>query len=135
MKRRIMLGTFALSEGYSDQYYLKALKVRRRIREDFDKAFAEVDVIAGPVAPTAGFKIGEKTNNPLAMYLSDIYTISANLAGIPGVSVPCGLSSSGLPIGLQLQGPAFEESRLLSAAAMLESKTEPQRPEMSLSDA
>ena len=122
VKRRIMLGTYALSAGYYDAYYLKALKVRRRIREDYDKAFESVDVIAGPVAPTPAFAIGEKMNDPLAMYLSDIYTISANLAGIPGISVPCGVSSSGLPIGLQLQAPAFDEARLLSTARMLESK-------------
>nr|AKB95211.1 glutamyl-tRNA(Gln)amidotransferase,A subunit [uncultured bacterium] len=123
VKRRIMLGTYALSAGYYDAYYLKALKVRRRIREDFDKAFADVDVIAGPVAPSAAFRIGEKTNDPLAMYLSDIYTISANLAGIPGISVPCGFTTTGLPIGLQLQAPAFEESRLLQAASLLENVT------------
>ncbi|MDG1897230.1 MAG: Asp-tRNA(Asn)/Glu-tRNA(Gln) amidotransferase subunit GatA [Fuerstiella sp.] len=120
VKRRIMLGTYALSAGYYDAYYLKALKVRRRIREDFDKAFADVDVIAGPVAPTPAFRIGEKKNDPLAMYLSDIYTISANLAGIPGISVPCGLTSAGLPIGLQMQAPAFSETSLLQAAAMAE---------------
>ncbi|MCP4788203.1 MAG: Asp-tRNA(Asn)/Glu-tRNA(Gln) amidotransferase subunit GatA [Fuerstiella sp.] len=124
VKRRIMLGTYALSAGYYDAYYLKALKVRRRIRQDFDKAFADVDVIAGPVAPTSAFRIGEKMNDPLAMYLSDIYTISANLAGIPGISVPCGLTSAGLPIGLQLQAPAFSEMKLLQAAAMAESARE-----------
>lgn len=120
VKRRIMLGTYALSAGYYDAYYLRALKVRRRIREDYDKAFADVDVIAGPVAPEPAFRIGEKADDPLAMYLQDIYTISANLAGIPGISIPCGLSSSGLPIGLQLQAPAFEETRLLQAAKMAE---------------
>ncbi|MCP4510770.1 MAG: Asp-tRNA(Asn)/Glu-tRNA(Gln) amidotransferase subunit GatA, partial [Fuerstiella sp.] len=120
VKRRIMLGTYALSAGYYDAYYLKALKVRRRIREDFDKAFAEVDIIAGPVAPTAAFRIGEKMNDPMAMYLSDIYTISANLAGIPGISVPCGLTTNGLPIGLQLQASTFSETTLLQAAAMAE---------------
>lgn len=120
VKRRIMLGTYALSSGYYDAYYLKALKVRRRIREDYDKAFADVDVIVGPVAPTPAFKIGEKSNDPLAMYLQDIYTISANLAGVPGISLPCGLSSAGLPIGIQLQAPAFEETRLLQASRMLE---------------
>ena len=120
VKRRIMLGTYALSAGYYDAYYLKALKVRRRIREDYDKAFEDVDVIAGPVAPSTAFKLGEKMNDPLAMYLSDIYTISANLAGIPGVSVPCGEDGNGLPVGLQLQGPAFEESKLLQVATMLE---------------
>ncbi len=124
VKRRIMLGTYALSSGYYDAYYLKALKVRRRIREDFDKAFSDVDVIAGPVAPTAAFRIGEKMNDPLAMYLSDIYTIGANLAGIPGISVPCGLTSAGLPIGLQLQAPAFSETTLLQAAAMAETSGE-----------
>ena len=124
VKRRIMLGTFALSAGYYDAYYLKALKVRRRIREDFDKAFADVDVIAGPVAPTPAFRIGEKMNDPLAMYLSDIYTIGANLSGIPGISVPCGLTSAGLPIGLQFQAPAFSETTLLQAAAMAETARE-----------
>lgn len=120
VKRRIMLGTYALSAGYYDAYYLKALKVRRRIREDYDRAFEQVDVIAGPVCPTTAFRIGEKLGDPLAMYLNDIYTISANLAGVPGISIPCGVDSSGLPIGLQLQGPAFEELRLLQVARMLE---------------
>lgn len=120
VKRRIMLGTYALSAGYYDAYYLKALKVRRRIREDYDRAFEQVDVIAGPVSPTTAFKIGEKSGDPLAMYLSDIYTISANLAGIPGLALPCGTDENGLPIGIQLQGPAFEELRLLRAARMLE---------------
>jgi aspartyl-tRNA(Asn)/glutamyl-tRNA(Gln) amidotransferase subunit A len=120
VKRRIMLGTYALSAGYYDAYYLKALKVRRLIRGDFDQAFQSVDVIASPVAPRPAFKIGELVNDPLAMYLSDIYTISANLAGLPGLSVPAGTSSGGLPIGLQLLAPPFEEERLLRAARMLE---------------
>ncbi len=120
VKRRIMLGTYALSAGYYDAYYLRALKVRRRIRQDYDAAFADVDVIVGPVTPTPAFKIGEKSDDPMAMYLQDIYTISANLAGVPGISVPCGLSANGLPIGVQLQAPAFEETRLLQAAAMIE---------------
>ncbi|MHC5544838.1 amidase family protein, partial [Singulisphaera rosea] len=107
VKRRIMLGTFALSAGYADQYYNQALKVRRLIRNDFDTAFKEVDVLLGPTSPTAAFKLGERTADPLAMYLSDIYTITANLAGIPGLSIPCGLTKSGLPIGLQLLAPAF----------------------------
>ncbi len=124
VKRRIMLGTYALSSGYYDAYYLKALKVRRLIKEDFDRAFTECDVIAGPTAPTPAFKIGEKVDNPLAMYLSDIYTISCNLAGICGVSIPCGFSKSGLPIGLQIQGPAFEEEKLLRIARMHEQATE-----------
>ena len=92
VKRRIMLGTFALSAGYADQYYNKALQVRRKIRGDFDAAFQEVDVLLGPTSPTPAFKLGERTANPLAMYLSDIYTITANLAGIPGISIPCGLT-------------------------------------------
>ena len=124
VKRRIMLGVFSLSAGYADKYYSKALQVRRLIRSDFDSAFELVDVIAGPVTPTAAFKIGEKTSDPLAMYLSDIYTISANLAGIPGVSIPCGFTSSNLPIGLQLLAPPFEEDRLLRAARMFERETD-----------
>lgn len=124
VKRRIMLGTYALSSGYYDQYYVKALRVRRLIREDFDKAFAGVDVIAGPVTPTAAFKLGEKLNEPLSMYLSDVYTISANLAGIPGISVPCGFTSTGLPVGLQLLAAPFEEERLLRAARMYERETD-----------
>ena len=124
VKRRIMLGTYALSAGYYDAYYLKALKVRRLIRNDFDAAFQQVDLIATPVNPTPAFKIGELVNDPLAMYLSDIYTISANLAGIPGISVPAGFSSGGLPLGLQLLAAPFEEERLLRAARMLERETE-----------
>lgn len=120
VKRRIMLGTYALSTGYYDQYYVKALKVRRLIRQDFDAAFQQVDVIAGPVTPTPAFPIGEKANDPLAMYLSDIYTISANLAGLPGIALPCGFTAGGLPIGLQLQGHPFDEDRVLRAARMYE---------------
>jgi aspartyl-tRNA(Asn)/glutamyl-tRNA(Gln) amidotransferase subunit A len=123
VKRRIMLGTYALSAGYYDAYYLKALKVRRRIREDFDQAFASVDVIAGPVAPTAAFRLGEKLNDPLAMYLGDIYTISTNLAGLPGISIPCGFTAGKLPIGLQLQAPILEESRLLRLAHQFQQTT------------
>jgi len=124
VKRRIMLGTYALSAGYYDAYYLKALKVRRLIRNDFDEAFKQVDMIAGPVAPTAAYEIGEKTDDPLAMYLGDLYTVSANLAGICGISIPCGFTSTGLPIGLQLQGPALEEERLLRAAHMFQGATD-----------
>ena len=109
VKRRIMLGTFALSAGYADQYYNKALQVRRKIRGDFDAAFQEVDVLVGPTSPTPAFKLGERTADPLAMYLSDIYTITANLAGIPGISIPCGLTKACLPIGLQLLGAPFAE--------------------------
>jgi aspartyl-tRNA(Asn)/glutamyl-tRNA(Gln) amidotransferase subunit A len=124
VKRRIMLGTYALSSGYKDAYYLKALKVRRLIKEDFDKAFTECDVIMGPTAPTPAFKIGEKTENPLAMYLSDIYTISCNLAGLPGISIPCGFTKGNLPIGLQILAPPFEEEKMLRVARMHERATD-----------
>lgn len=124
VKRRIMLGVFSLSAGYADKFYSKALQVRRLIRSDFDRAFEQVDIIAGPVTPTAAFKIGEKADNPLAMYLSDIYTISANLAGIPGISIPCGMTSGKLPIGLQLLAPPFAEDLLLRAARMFERETD-----------
>ncbi|GAB4140617.1 MAG: Asp-tRNA(Asn)/Glu-tRNA(Gln) amidotransferase subunit GatA [Planctomycetaceae bacterium] len=124
VKRRIMLGTYALSAGYKDAYYLKALKVRRLISEDFQSAFKSVDVIASPVTPTPAFKLGEFTDDPLAMYLADAYTISANLAGLPGISLPAGESSSGLPIGLQLLAPPFEEERLFRTAAMFERETD-----------
>jgi len=124
VKRRIMLGTYALSAGYYDAYYLKALKVRRLIRSDFDRAFAEIDVLASPVTPTPAFRIGELIDDPLSMYLSDIYTISANLAGLPGIAFPAGMSGGGLPIGLQLIGPAFSEETLLRAARMYERETE-----------
>ncbi len=124
VKRRIMLGTYALSSGYIDAYYLKALKVRRLIKEDFDRAFAECDVVMGPTSPTAAFKIGERVADPLAMYLSDIYTISANLAGLPAVSIPCGFTQAGLPIGLQLMAPPFAEEKLLRIARMHEAATD-----------
>jgi aspartyl-tRNA(Asn)/glutamyl-tRNA(Gln) amidotransferase subunit A len=124
VKRRIMLGTYALSSGYKDAYYLKALKVRRLIKNDFDQAFACCDVILGPTSPTAAFKIGERTANPLSMYLSDIYTISCNLAGIAGISIPCGFTKSGLPIGLQILGPPFEEEKMFRIARMHERATD-----------
>jgi aspartyl-tRNA(Asn)/glutamyl-tRNA(Gln) amidotransferase subunit A len=124
VKRRIMLGTYALSAGYYDAYYLKALKVRRLIRRDFDEAFQKVDLIAGPITPAPAFKIGQLAGDPLAMYLVDIYTVSANLAGIPGLCLPCGRSKTGLPIGLQLQAPALEEDRLLRGARMFEQATD-----------
>ena len=124
VKRRIMLGTFALSAGYADQFYNQALKVRRLIRNDFDAAFKEVDVLLGPTSPTPAFRFGERTDDPLAMYLSDIYTITANLAGIPGLSIPCGLTKSGLPIGLQLLAPAFAEDNLLRTARVFEKATD-----------
>ncbi len=113
VKRRIMLGTYALSAGYYDAYYGQAQKVRTLIKQDFDQAFQRVDVIATPTSPTTAFRIGEKVDDPLQMYLSDVYTITANLAGIAGLSLPCGFDRQGLPIGLQLLGPAFQEERLL----------------------
>jgi aspartyl-tRNA(Asn)/glutamyl-tRNA(Gln) amidotransferase subunit A len=115
-KRRIMLGTFALSAGYSDAYYLKAQRVRTLLTRDFEAAFQKVDVIAAPTAPTPAFKLGEKVDDPLAMYLADIYTVTANLAGIPGISVPCGESREGLPIGLQIFGRWFDEGTMLRVA-------------------
>jgi len=121
VKRRIMLGTFVLSAGYYDAYYLKAMKVRTLIRRDFERAFERVDVIVGPTTPTPAFRLGEKLDDPLAMYLSDIYTVTANLAGIPGLSLPCGFTRAGLPIGCQLLGRHFDEARLFSIAAALES--------------
>ncbi|MFP6692375.1 MAG: Asp-tRNA(Asn)/Glu-tRNA(Gln) amidotransferase subunit GatA [Pirellulales bacterium] len=124
VKRRVMLGTYALSAGYYDAYYLKALKVRRLIAEDYIDAFKDVDLIIGPVSPTPAFKIGDKINDPLSMYLVDLYTVSANLAGVAGISVPCGFSSGGLPIGLQLQAPPLEEERLLRAAYMFQQATD-----------
>jgi len=124
VKRRIMLGTYALSRGYYDAYYLKAQKVRTLIKKDFDEAFEKVDAIVTPTAPTPAFKIGEKVDDPLQMYLSDIFTISANLAGIPGISLPCGFSKKGLPIGLQLMAKPFDEEVLLRIAYTYEKKTE-----------
>ncbi len=115
VKRRIMIGTYALSAGYYDAYYLKAQQIRRLIRDDFVKAFEEVDVIMGPTAPTTAFKLGEKSDDPVTMYLSDIYTIAVNLAGLPGMSIPAGLVG-GLPVGLQLIGNYFDEGRLLNVA-------------------
>jgi len=124
VKRRIMLGAYALSAGYYDAYYLKALKVRRLIRQDFDAAFEEVDLIAGPVTAQPAFKIGEMADDPLSMYLVDLYTVSANLAGLPGISLPCGISSTGLPIGLQLQAKPLAEEMLLRGAYMYEQATD-----------
>jgi aspartyl-tRNA(Asn)/glutamyl-tRNA(Gln) amidotransferase subunit A len=124
VKRRIMLGTYALSSGYYDAYYLKALKVRNLIRGDFTNAFEKCDCIVMPVAPTTAFKIGEKINDPLQMYLSDIYTIAVNLAGIPGISIPCGFDDKNMPIGLQVLAPAFAEDKLLRIAGMFEKETD-----------
>ena len=120
VKRRIMLGTYALSAGYYDAYYLKAQKVRTLIKQDFEQVFKDVDVLATPVSPVPAFKIGETIDDPLQMYLWDMYTISANLAGIPGISVPCGFSSEGLPIGLQILGKVFAEETILQVAYTVE---------------
>ncbi|HEY1186368.1 MAG TPA: Asp-tRNA(Asn)/Glu-tRNA(Gln) amidotransferase subunit GatA [Gemmata sp.] len=124
VQRRIILGTYVLSSGYKDAYYVKALKVRRLVKKDFDDAFATCDVVMGPTTPTAAFKAGEKSNEPLALYLSDVYTVSCNLAGIPGLSMPCGFTRTGLPIGLQLLGAPFEEEKLLRIARMYEAATD-----------
>ncbi|MCG3178645.1 MAG: Glutamyl-tRNA(Gln) amidotransferase subunit A [Phycisphaerae bacterium] len=120
VKRRIMLGTYALSSGYYDAYYLRALKVRRLIRNDFDAAFKQVDVVAGPTSPTTAFALGARSDDPLAMYLCDVYTTACNLAGLPGINVPCGFDDAGKPIGLQMMAQAFEEEKLLRAARMYE---------------
>lgn len=120
VKRRIMLGTYALSAGYYDAFYLKAQRVRTLVRRDYDQAFSACDVVLGPTTPTPAFGLGDKIQDPLAMYLADIFTLPASLAGLPAVSTPCGLSQSGLPIGVQLVAPAFEEARLATLAAAVE---------------
>lgn len=120
VKRRIMLGTYALSSGYYDAYYGKAQRVRTLIKEDFDRAFEKVDIIVTPTSPTTAFKIGDKADNPLQMYLSDIYTISVNLGGLPAISIPCGFDGKGLPVGFQIIANLFDESRLLNSAYFLE---------------
>jgi aspartyl-tRNA(Asn)/glutamyl-tRNA(Gln) amidotransferase subunit A len=130
VQRRIMVGTYALSEGYNSKLYVQALKVRRLIKQDFDRAFEQCDVILTPTSPTPAFKIGEKSDDPLSMYLADVFTVTANIAGIPGISIPCGFTdgsaSNGkvLPIGMQLLGPAFSEAKLLRAARMYEAATD-----------
>lgn len=123
VKRRVMTGTYVLSAGYYDAYYLKAQKVRQLISQDFRNAFAHVDIIAGPTAPTTAFAIGAKTDDPITMYLNDIYTIGANLAGLPGISIPCGFSG-GLPVGLQMVGPHFAEEQLLACAHQYQQLTD-----------
>jgi aspartyl-tRNA(Asn)/glutamyl-tRNA(Gln) amidotransferase subunit A len=122
VKRRIILGTFVLSSGYYDAYYLRAQKVRTLIRRDFDLAFEACDAVATPTAPSPAFRFGEKTADPLQMYLADIFTVPANLAGIPGISVPCGFAA-GLPVGLQLVGRPFDEATLLRLAHAYEQAT------------
>ncbi|MFQ5904326.1 MAG: amidase family protein, partial [Candidatus Binatia bacterium] len=124
VKRRIMIGTHALSAGYYDAYYLKAQKVRTLIKKDFEEAFKKCDAIITPTAPTTAFKVGEKTQDPLQMYLSDIFTISINLAGLPGISLPCGFDSEGLPIGMQIIGKYFDESTILRIGYAYEQATD-----------
>jgi aspartyl-tRNA(Asn)/glutamyl-tRNA(Gln) amidotransferase subunit A len=124
VKRRIMLGTYALSAGYYDAYYLKALKVRRLIRQDYDQAFREVDVLVGPTTPRTAFRLGELSGDPLKMYLEDLFTVSANLAGVAGISIPCGFTAAEMPIGLQLQAPPFHEEFLLRAAGLFQARTD-----------
>ncbi len=132
VKRRIMLGTYALSSGYYDAYYLKALKVRNLIRQDFTKAFEQADCLMLPVSPSTAFKIGEKTDDPLQMYLADVYTIAVNLAGVPGISIPCGFDEKNLPIGLQIISDPFSEDKLLRIARMYEKQPQwhLQKPEL-----
>ena len=122
-KRRILLGTFVLSHGYYEAYYLRSLKVRTLIKQDFDNIFKVCDCIVTPTSPTPAFKIGEKIDDPLKMYLSDIYTISANLAGIPAISIPCGFTKSGLPVGLQILTKPFNEEMLFRVACAYEQST------------
>ena len=131
-KRRIMLGTYSLSSGYYDAYYLKGLKARTLIKNDFDQVFKECDAILTPTAPTTAFKIGDKANDPLSMYLSDIFTSSANLSGIPGISLPCGFSKEGLPVGLQLLGKPFDEEMILRIAYNFEQNTDFHKKKASL---
>lgn len=128
VKRRIMLGSFVLSSGYYDAYYLKALRTKALIKQEFDKAFSKYDMILGPAAPTTAPKIGSSLSDPIKMYLGDIYTISVNLAGLPGISVPCGVDSKGLPIGVQLIGDCFQENKILRAAYAFEQTRSYQSP-------
>jgi len=123
VKRRIMLGTYVLSAGYYNAYYLKAQQVRTLLRRDYDEAFRSVDVIAMPTSPTPPFRLGEKTADPLQMYLTDIFTVSANLVGLPAISVPCGFDAQRLPIGLQLTGRMYDEATILRAADAYERVT------------
>jgi aspartyl-tRNA(Asn)/glutamyl-tRNA(Gln) amidotransferase subunit A len=136
VKRRIMVGTYALSEGYADQYYNKALKVRRLIKGDYDAAFSQADLLLGPVTPTTAFSLGEKIDDPIQMFLCDLFTVGANLAGVPAISLPAGLDAGGLPIGIQLQAPPLEESRLLFAGSAFQAETDfhQQRPQPATKD-
>ena len=122
VKRRIMIGTYVLSSGYYDAYYLKAQKVRRLIKKDFDEAYNKVDAILTPSTPSSAFKIGEKLNDPISMYLNDIFTVPVNLAGLPGISIPAGFDNNGYPLGLQIIGKAFDEQTILNIAYSIEEK-------------
>ena len=124
VKRRIMLGTYVLSAGYYDAFYLKAQQVRTLLRQDYDAAFEKADVVAMPTSPTPAFRLGEKTDDPLQMYLADVFTVSANLAGLPAISVPCGFAGGRLPVGLQFIGRLFDESTLLRLADAYERLTD-----------
>ncbi len=124
VKRRILIGTYVLSHGYYDAYYLQAQKVRRPIADDYAAAFAQCDLIIGPTTPTVAYGLGEKTDDPLSMYLGDIYTTSVNLAGLPGMSIPCGFGAGGLPVGLQIVGNYFSEARMLGAAHQFQQATD-----------
>ena len=135
MKRRILVGAYALSAGYYDAYYRKAQQVRRLIKQDFVDAFTQVDVIAGPVAPNPAFGIGEKSTNPVSMYLEDIYTLPTNLAGLCGISLPCGLSSDNKPVGLQLTGNYFAEAKLLNVAHQFQQHTDHHKKTAPISNA
>jgi len=132
VKRRIMIGTYVLSSGYYDAYYLKASKVRTLIQQDYLQAFEHVDLIVGPTTPTLPFQLGEKTSDPLAMYLSDVFTVTANLAGVPALSMPCSFTADKLPVGLQLIGPHFKEGRLLRVAHALESELQLSKPPLAV---
>jgi aspartyl-tRNA(Asn)/glutamyl-tRNA(Gln) amidotransferase subunit A len=128
VKRRILLGTFVLSEGYREAYYARALRARALVARDFEEAFADVDILLGPTAPTPAFRLGEKDRDPLAMYLSDAYTVPSSLAGLPGLSLPCGLSRDGLPLAVQLVGRRFDEATLERVGRLIErSQTSPAR--------
>lgn len=130
VKRRIMLGSFVLSSGYYDAYYLKALRTKALIKKEFDKAFEKYDVILGPAAPTTAPKLGDSLSDPIKMYLGDIYTISVNLAGLPGISVPCGTDKDGLPIGMQLIGDCFKENNIIRAAYSFEQSRNYEAPDI-----
>ncbi len=130
VKRRIMLGSFVLSSGYYDAYYVKALKAKALMKQAFDKAFEKYDIILGPTAPTTALEVGKSLSDPIKMYLGDIYTVAVNLAGLPGISLPCGKDINGLPIGLQLIGNAFEEKKIIRAAYSFEQTRAYERPEM-----